>query len=324
MPQSSIEQHNISLRLRGMGSFHIGGKVVELTDGELRQVQLTRTGRPAALDPNGSYVVGQMYVQYFLPDPAAQKFPLLFWHGGGLTGACWETTPDGRPGFRDIFLQAGWDVYVSDAVERGRAGFAPIPDVWDPPISQTIETVFERFRFGKCLPNGKTSHAREYAFNKIAFPMNSIEQFAAQMVPRWTQTDDLIIEAYLEELRKVGPGVVMAHSQGCVFALEAAARHPELVSALVLLEPAAISHFATSATEWPVPTLIVLGDLIEQNARWTRMREDIRNFAGNFPSVEIMSLPENGLSGNSHMLMMDTNSADVAAVIQAWLEGLPV
>jgi hypothetical protein len=54
------------------------------------------------------------------------------------------------------------------------------------------------------------------------------------------------------------------------------------------------------------------------------MREDIRNFAGNFPSVEIMSLPENGLSGNSHMLMMDTNSADVAAVIQAWLEGLPV
>ncbi|WP_417843185.1 alpha/beta fold hydrolase [Thalassospira sp.] len=324
MLQSSIEQRDISLRLRGMGSFHIGGKVVELTDGEPRQVQLTRTGRPATIDPNGSYVVGQMYVQYFLPDPAVQKFPLLFWHGGGLTGACWETTPDGRPGFRDIFLRAGWDVYVSDAVERGRAGFAPIPDVWEPPISQTIETVFERFRFGKYLPNGKTFCAQDYAFNKIAFPMNSIEQFAAQMVPRWTQTDDLIIEAYLEELRKVGPGVIIAHSQGCVFALEAAARHPELVSALVLLEPAAISHVATLATEWPVPTLIVLGDLIEKNARWIRMREDIRNFAGNFPSVEIMSLPERGIYGNSHMLMMDTNSADVAAVIQTWLEGLPV
>ncbi|AUG55875.1 alpha/beta fold hydrolase [Thalassospira marina] len=323
MQNSSTKNRDIPLKLRGMGSFHIGGNVIELTDGEPRMVQLTRTGRPAAIDPNGSYIVGQMYVQYFLPDPAQRKTPLLLWHGGGLTGACWETTPDGRVGFRDMFLNFGWDVYVSDAVERGRAGFAPIPDVWEPPISQTLETVFERFRFGKHLPNGETARAQNFAFEDIAFPMASLEKFAAQMVPRWTQTDDIIISAYIEELRQTGPAIVMAHSQGCVFALEAAARHPELISALVLLEPAAISQFAIAAAEWPVPTLIVLGDLIEENARWVKMREDIRNFAGNFPLIEVLSLPDHGIYGNSHMLMMDTNSAEVAEIIQSWMARLP-
>jgi hypothetical protein len=41
------------------------------------------------------------------------------WHGGGLTGVTYETTPDGREGWLNLFVRKGWDVYVSDAVERG-------------------------------------------------------------------------------------------------------------------------------------------------------------------------------------------------------------
>lgn len=32
-----------------------------------------------------------------------------------------------------------------------------------------------------------------------------------------------------------------------------------------------------------------------------------------------MSLPDMGIKGNSHMLMMDNNSADIAAMIVDWL-----
>lgn len=319
-PSVTIQDTLPPISLRGMGSFHIGGKVLQLDTGEPHTVQLTRTGQPAQIDPNGSYVVGQMYVQYFLPSPARHKLPLMMWHGGGLTGACWETTPDGRSGFRDYFLRAGWDVYISDAVERGRSGFAPMPDVWGAPISQTMETVFERFRFGQTLPHGAVERARDYAFDTTAFPVEALGRFASQMVPRWIHTDDMILSAYLEELKAIGPTILMAHSQGCVFALEAAMRCPGLVAGLVLLEPAAIPSSVSERDDWSVPTLIVLGDFIDQNDRWAKIRDNIQDFADRIPNVEVLSLPERGVKGNSHMLMMDRNSDTVAGIIAEWLD----
>jgi hypothetical protein len=38
-------------------------------------------------------------------------------------------------------------------------------------------------------------------------------------------------------------------------------------------------------------------------------------------SVDVVDLPQAGIKGNSHMLMMDKNNAEVAALIQKWLEG---
>jgi hypothetical protein len=66
-------------------------------------------------------------VQYFLPKNKKGKLPLLMWHGGGLTGVTYESTPDGREGWLNYFIRKGWDTYVSDAVERGRSGFASLP-----------------------------------------------------------------------------------------------------------------------------------------------------------------------------------------------------
>jgi hypothetical protein len=37
-------------------------------------------------------------------------------------------------------------------------------------------------------------------------------------------------------------------------------------------------------------------------------------------TADIMDLPAEGLRGNSHMMMMDTNSDEVARRIQAWME----
>ena len=85
-------------------------------------------GPQTKLDPNGQYMVEQMYVQYFLPKNKKGKLPLLLWHGGGLTGVTYESTPDGREGWTNFFIRKGWDTYVSDAVERGRSGLSP--DVW--------------------------------------------------------------------------------------------------------------------------------------------------------------------------------------------------
>src|SRR5262249_42066577 len=115
--------------LRGMGSFHVGGRIAEVSGRPVREIVRIPGGPASKLDPNGQFMVEQMYVQYFLPKHRKGRLPLLMWHGGGLTGVTYETTPDGREGWLNLFVRKGWDVYVSDAVERGRAGFAS-PDVW--------------------------------------------------------------------------------------------------------------------------------------------------------------------------------------------------
>jgi hypothetical protein len=67
-----------------------------------------------------------------------------------MSGVNWETTPDGRPGWQMFFLRAGFDVYVSDAVERGRASWAPYPEVYaEVPYFRTAREAWEEtFRFG--------------------------------------------------------------------------------------------------------------------------------------------------------------------------------
>ena len=73
------------IALRDMGSFHVGGRLVEISGKPVKEVTFTPGGVPAKVDPNGTYQVEQMYVQYFLPANERGAFPLLLWHGGGLT-----------------------------------------------------------------------------------------------------------------------------------------------------------------------------------------------------------------------------------------------
>ena len=72
--------------LRGMGSFHIGGRIAEVSGKPITEVQRVPGGPMSKLDRNGLFMVEQMYVQYFLPKTRKGKYPLLMWHGAGITG----------------------------------------------------------------------------------------------------------------------------------------------------------------------------------------------------------------------------------------------
>ena len=90
-----------------------------------------------------------MYVQFVKQAAPKSKLPLLLWHGGGLSGATWETKPDGKPGWQQFFLNAGYDVYVSDAVERGRASWARYPEIFkSEPFFRPKKEAWELFRIG--------------------------------------------------------------------------------------------------------------------------------------------------------------------------------
>ena len=75
------------------------------------------------------------------------------WHGGGLTGVTWETTPDGREGFDTLFLRHGFNVYVSDAVERGRASWVKFPEINPvPPCFNSYAERWTTYRLGPKYP----------------------------------------------------------------------------------------------------------------------------------------------------------------------------
>jgi hypothetical protein len=313
------------IALKEMGSFHVGGREVLISGKPVKEVVFTPGGVPAKVDPNGVYQVEQMYVQYFIPQNQRGTLPLLMWHGGGLTGVTYETTPDGREGWLNYFIKKGWAVYNSDAVERGRSGWAMYPDVFKgEPVFLTKENPFERFRIGA----GPGSYNKDPAKMKLMpgsqFPTEGYDNFTKQGVPRWTTTDAAIIAAYTELVDKVCPCVVLIHSQSGQFGLKVAQARPDKVKALVLVEPAGLGDPKQMDRLKNVPLLAIYGDYIEQDPRWPKIRaagieffEGVRKAGGRY---DVVDLPKAGIRGNSHMIMMDRNSDQIAGVIQGWLE----
>jgi hypothetical protein len=104
-----VSAGDAAIAVREIGSFHIGGRMIRVDGLPMRDRISTPGGPVHRIDPNGEIIIGQMYVQYVhLLKPQAPS-PLLLWHGGGLTGVTWESTPDGRPGWQMFFLRAGFD-----------------------------------------------------------------------------------------------------------------------------------------------------------------------------------------------------------------------
>ncbi|MDO8476411.1 MAG: esterase [Candidatus Rokubacteria bacterium] len=313
------------IELRDMGSFHVGGREAVISGKPVKEVVFTPGGVPAKVDPNGVYQVEQMYVQYFLPARERGSVPLLLWHGGGLTGVSYETTPDGREGWLNYFVKKGWATFNSDAVERGRAGWAQYPDVFQSePIFLTKADPFERFRIGQ----GQGSYNRDVALMKplpgTQFPIEAYENFTRQLVPRWTSTDAPTIAAYTLLVDRICPCVIVFHSQAGPFAFKVAQARPDKIKALVAVEPGGVGDPAQAAALKGIPILALFGDHIERDGRWPAIRanavkflEVVREAGGR---VEIRDLPKAGIRGNSHMMMMDRNNLEVAGVIQTWLE----
>lgn len=291
-----------------MGSFHIGGRVVELQGQPVQTHRYSDHGVPVVFNLNGRYWIEQMYVQYFEPSQR-HAVPLLLWHGGGMTGVNYESTPDGRDGWLQHFLRSGWMVYNCDAVERGRAGWPALPESPWPtaPVLMSLEHAVERFR----IAQGETGQ----------FPVTHLDVFGKQLTPRWTSTDEATQRAYAALLQRTGPSAIVAHSQGGSFAVRVACEHPGQVRALVLVEPA--NPETTVPDLHGIPVLMVYGDGIAQDSRWPHIHRKGLAFAESLRAaggqVDVLDLPSVGLHGNTHMLMMDRNNHVIFRLINDWL-----
>ena len=189
-------------------------------------------------DAPGRPMAGQLYAEFQIPQALDHPFPIVMVHGGGQTGTNFTGTPDGREGWAQFFLRRGYAVYVVDQVGRGRAAYWP--DVYGPCTAARYDMVTQRFTAGRQLKLWPQAHLHTQ-FPGPGLPGDpTFEQFYASQVPgiaSFAEQQRLNRDALVSLLDKIGPAILLAHSQSGTFLWPVADARPALVKAMVAVEP---------------------------------------------------------------------------------------
>jgi pimeloyl-ACP methyl ester carboxylesterase len=159
-------------------------------------------------------------------------------HGGSQTGSGWISTPDGREGWATHFVRRGYGVYVVDQVARGRSPY--IADVYGPARTQTGEYAMQRFSTGEkynLWPQAKL-HTQWPGTGDPGDPV--FDNYFASNVPSMEDRGmqaRMNVDALAALLDRVGPSIVVVHSQSGQYGWPLAQARPGLVKAIVAAEP---------------------------------------------------------------------------------------
>ena len=184
---------NGQLIIQEQGSFAVGGTVIT---------------NPGIFDPYKPTPAGQTfrgdhaYVFYQVP-VNARKFPLVMWHGIGQFSKTWETTPDGREGYQNIFLRRRFGVYILDQPRRGDAGRSTVAATITPTPDE--QQWFGIFRVG-IWPD-------YFEGVQFARDSNTLNQYFRSMTPNIGPIDiNVTTDAASALFNKIGPAILVTHS----------------------------------------------------------------------------------------------------------------
>jgi hypothetical protein len=321
------------LVIKEQGSFAIGGTVIN---------------KPGKFDPYSPTPDGQTfhgdhaYVFYQIP-VRARQLPLVMWHGIGQFSKTWETTPDGREGYQNIFLRRDFGIYLIDQPRRGNAGRSTEPVSLTPTPDE--QGWFDTFRLGiwpDFFPGVQFSRDPE-----------ALNQYFRQMTPTTGPLDgDVMTRAVAALFDKIGPAILVTHSHSGGFGWRTAIKNQN-IRAIVSYEPGSGFVFPEGEVPAPIPSaggplvavgipraefmlltkipiVIYYGDFIpkepianpgqdgwrarlEMARKW---RDTVNKLGGD---VTVVHLPEVGIKGNTHFPFSDLNNLQVADLMSTWL-----
>jgi pimeloyl-ACP methyl ester carboxylesterase len=185
---------------------------------------------------------GAMYVEHWRPQESTQKYPIILFHGAGQTSSNWLTTPDGRKGWAQYFNEQGYEVYLVDQPARGRSA-------WHPDLDgklRCLPTQFVEVLFTACSELGAWPQAKLHTqwpgdgANKGRKGDPVFDQFYASQVEYLesnAETQTLVKAAGCSLLDRVGPAILLTHSQAGPFGWLLADARPKLVKAVLAIEP---------------------------------------------------------------------------------------
>jgi len=187
---------------------------------------------------NGQQVMsGQIYAEYQIPAKQTHRWPLLMIHGLGQSGTNFTGTSDGREGWAQYFLRQGYAVYVIDQPGRGRAAYQS--EAYGPLTAPDIENVQRRFVAPERYELWPQARLHTQWPGKGAPGDPIFDQFYASQLPSISAANATIFnrDAIVALLEKIGPAIVMTHSQSGGFGWPVADMRPDLVKAIIALEP---------------------------------------------------------------------------------------
>lgn len=326
-------QSHEPLMIQSQGSFAVGGRVI------------THPGvyEPLSGKPDGQTLHGDhAYVAYQVP-VSPRPHPIVFLHGNGQFAKTWESTPDGREGFNNLFLRRRWPVYLVDQPRRGRAGRSAEP--MQLMAATDDQSNFNTFRVG-IWPN---------FFPGVQFPSDaaSLDQYFRQMTPNtgpWSL--DLVSDAMAALFDQIGPAVLVTHSQGGGSGWFTGMKSAN-VRAIVSWEPG--SNYVFPEGEVPaampssagalealgvpladfqkltrIPIVIYYGDFIPEEpvanpgqdawrVRLAMARLWVAAINRHGGDATLVHLPAIGIHGNTHFPFSDLNNLQMADLMSEFL-----
>ena len=334
-------------------------------------------GRYVEVDKQ-TIMVGQMFVQYQIPKNKTRPYPVVMIHGGGQTASNFLSTLDGRRGWADDFVAHGYAVYVVDQSGRGRSGF--FGDAYGKTRKPSVGNVEQRFTAPKAkqLWPQASLHTQWPGSGTQGDP--TFDTFYASQVE--TIGDEGMIEELNREagaklLDRIGPAVLLTHSQAGVIGWSIADARPSLVKGILAVEPSGPpirENVAKGAPEyfedgpvtrpWGVTRGKVAYDPPAETAGELKLARQeqadgpglVRCFLQAEPARQLpnlkgipililtseasyhapydhctarylaqagvkntfLRLPERGIRGNGHMMMLEKNNLEIAALLRDW------
>ena len=186
---------------------------------------------------DGKYMQGQAYVEYQIPKNRTHPYPIVMIHGGGQSGSNFTGTPDGREGWAQYFLKQGYAVYVMDQPGRGRAALHSAYGETQQRPTSWVQQQFTAPERSNLWPQAKL-HTQWPGTGIAGDPI--FDQFYAEQLPAITsfpKQQELNRDAGAALLDKIGPAILLTHSQSGAFGWPIADARPNLVKAIVAVEP---------------------------------------------------------------------------------------
>lgn len=339
---TSMYSQTKPIKIQEQGSFAVGG-IVKTSPGIFDPIK-HGAFNPANQSTEGQTLHGDHAYVFFQIPENAKKLPLVFWHGYGQFSKTWESTPDGREGYQNIFLRKEYSVYLIDQPRRGRAGRSTVPLSIS---SNTDDQLwFGIFRLGI---------GNEF-YPGVQFPKDdeSLNQFFRQITPDTGPIDfNTNTTAVSALFNKIGDGILVTHShsggQGWMTVLKT-----DKIKGVVAYEPGSNFIFPEGNVPDPIPyiggTLRALGVPMEEFKKLTQIpiviyygdyipTEPVENPAqeqwraalqmakywtkvvnDNGGDVTLVHLPEIGIKGNTHFPFSDLNNLEIAELMNNWLK----
>lgn len=225
LPVPAVDQSAVAQR----GYFYVGGKYVG--------------------EPGKEIMQGQIYVEVLALKDVRRPYPLVLIHGAAQTATNWMGTPDGRKGWAEYFVEQGYIVYMIDQPMRGRSAWHP----GDGP-TRMFTAEQEAFQFTANAVKGTWPQAKKHTQwpgdgpNKGQKGDPIFDAFYATQVETVTNVEETQRrnqDAGAALLDKIGPAIVLTHSQSGTYGWLIADARPQLVKGVIAIEPSGPPFEAT-------------------------------------------------------------------------------